>query len=387
MGALARGFAATIYPTPFRNRLERELDAIYPQSTPIGFASGRAALATALTVAMRATGRRVVVLPAYTATAVAAAAAVAGARVRLCDVDPTTLDFDRDDLSACVDEHTAAVVLGNLYGYPSDVADLGWVAERGALLIDDAAQALGGWDRGEPIGSRGQLGVLSFGRGKCVTTGKGGALLLHDVALRAHLDNGVPGTTSRGVQELLAAIGARVMASEAAFGLLSRLAGPRNGVWDDEPRFPIRGSSASANAMARDLAAAVAGERERRADVAGLWMRRLEEIRALEVIRPRERSRPAYLRCTALAADGGTRERLARELTRHGFPCVQPHSAALGQIEGFRRRWCEGRPTPLADELAERALALPCHARMTRSRVELASQVLAGAGRSIREAA
>jgi hypothetical protein len=264
VGALGRGCAGLIYPALYRGCLERELNAMFPQSVPIGFASGRAALATALIVAMRATGRRVVVLPAYTSFSVAAAAAVAGARVRLCDLDPTTLDFDRDDLAACVDEQTAAVVLGNLYGYPSDVADLDWVAGRGALLIDDAAQALGAWDRGKPVGSRGQLGVLSFGRGKCATTGKGGALLLQDPALRAHLDHETARTASRGLQELLVALAARLRSNTAAFGLLSRIGG-RNGQSAFRPGFAIRGASASSQAMALGLAAAVARRRETRA--------------------------------------------------------------------------------------------------------------------------
>jgi dTDP-4-amino-4,6-dideoxygalactose transaminase len=378
VGALGRGCAGLIYPALYRGCLERELNAMFPQSVPIGFASGRAALATALIVAMRATGRRVVVLPAYTSFSVAAAAAVAGARVRLCDLDPTTLDFDRDDLAACVDEQTAAVVLGNLYGYPSDVADLDWVAGRGALLIDDAAQALGAWDRGKPVGSRGQLGVLSFGRGKCATTGKGGALLLQDPALRAHLDHETARTASRGLQELLVALAARLRSNTAAFGLLSRISGGRNGQSVYRPGFAIRGASASSQAMALGLAAAVARRRETRAGVARLWMGGLQETGTVVVITPREESEPAYLRFPVLTADGGARERLSLALARHGFAFLQSYPTTLAAIEVFRRGWCEGRPTPSAQRLAERILALPCHARVMPTRVERASWVLAG---------
>ena len=45
------------------------------------------------------------------------------------------------------------------------------------MLIEDAAQAVGARIDGRPAGAVGRYGVLSFGRGKGVTGGRGGALL------------------------------------------------------------------------------------------------------------------------------------------------------------------------------------------------------------------
>lgn len=101
---------------------------------------------------MQATGRPNVVLPAFTSYSVAAAAARAGARAELCDLDPRSLQLDRNALRRCVRPRTAAVVLGNVFGLPDVTADLRRVREGGALLIDDAAQAFGATGDGRLVG-------------------------------------------------------------------------------------------------------------------------------------------------------------------------------------------------------------------------------------------
>jgi dTDP-4-amino-4,6-dideoxygalactose transaminase len=376
LGALTRGIAAIVRPGAFRGRLERELRTLYPRTDPVPFASGRAALATAIILAMRATGRRVVVLPAYTSYSVAAAAAMAGARVRLCDLDPDTLDFDRDDLRDCVDDNVAAVVLGNLYGYPSAIGDLRWVRERGVLLIDDAAQALGALDFGEPVGGRADLGVLSFGRGKCVTTGDGGALLVHDADLHAHFSNNGQLPPSRGLQQMLYATAVKLSSSLTVFGMLSRLPGARIGESVFEPEFEIRSAPASVDGLASDLPSAVWQQREMRTAVAELWTASLRDSRTVRLVTPREQSQPSYLRFPVLTSDSHTRERLIERLARRGFTYVKSYPTTLGQIEAFRRGWCDGRSTPKAEWFAERVIALPCHARVSPRRVRWAVKAL-----------
>ncbi len=374
LGALTRGAVALLRPSSFRGRLEHEVRTLFPRTHPVGFASGRAALAKALIVAMRATGRRVIVLPAYTSYSVAAAAAMAGARVRLCDIDPITLDFDRDDLRACVDDHVAAVVLGNLYGYPSRISDLRWVRERGIIVIDDAAQALGAIDVGDPVGSRGDLGVLSFGRGKCVTTGDGGALLVHTPALRAHLGNGGNEPT-RGAMELAMAAAVKLSSSVTMFGVMSRLPGAGIGESTFQPEFAMAPAPSSVNGLAADLTTCVWQQRETRTGVAELWMTALRDCPALRVIVPRGSTQPAYLRFPILATDVDARRRLTQRFARRGFTYVSSYPTTLGAIEAFRG-WCDERPTPKAEAFAECVMALPCHARVSRRRVARVAKLI-----------
>jgi len=127
-------------------------------------------------------GRDAVVLPAYCCYDVVTAAVGAGARVRLYDVDPETLGPDWASLEAALAAgDVAAVVAVHLYGLPVDMGRVSRLAAaHGALVIDDAAQGFGGSIDGRPLGALGALGVLSFGRGKGITGGGGGALLAND---------------------------------------------------------------------------------------------------------------------------------------------------------------------------------------------------------------
>ena len=61
--------------------------------------SGRAALAVLLAALREGSDRREVVMPAYTCFSVPSAVARAGLTIRLCDVDPKTLDLDQNALA------------------------------------------------------------------------------------------------------------------------------------------------------------------------------------------------------------------------------------------------------------------------------------------------
>jgi dTDP-4-amino-4,6-dideoxygalactose transaminase len=334
---------------------------MFPSTWVVPTSSGRAALAIALRAAMRATGRGRIVLPAYTSFSVAAAAAAAGARVDLCDLDHATLGLDRASLRECVGPDTAAVVLGNLYGYPDATADLAWLAGEGVLLIDDAAQALGATERGRAAGGRGDIGVLSFGRGKCVTLGEGGALLVTREDLRTVVEEMAPRRVALGAWAWLLAAATVACTSPLVFGLLSRLPGLRVGESWYEPWFPVAAASAVATGLARDLRQAVARQLETRRSVARRWDEVLGELPGLTRIRPADAAEPAYLRFPILAADHAVREDLASRLARARFTFVRSFPCALGKLEPFAQQHCENRITPFADQLADRVVALPCH--------------------------
>ncbi len=375
LGVVARGFQAAVRRSSHAGRLEREVSLLFPDTPVVSFATGRAALASAIRIALRVTGRRRVVLPAYTSYSVAAAAAAADARVCLCDLDPTTLDFDRDDLRKCVDGDTAAVVLGNLFGYPSRVDDLGWLRDRGVIVIDDAAQAVGALDRGLPVGGRGDLGILSFGRGKCVSTGDGGVLLVQRADLQPLPAERRP-AQSRGLRLCLMALAIWLSRSSIAFGLLSRVPGANIGASIYDPHFELRALPPSADGLAFNLAEAVRRHQDTRARVARMWMTALRGNRVVTWPASDSSTRPAYLRLPLFASDAETRERLVACLSETGFRFVRSYPTALGGIKQFRHAHCEDRATPAADGIADKLIALPCHAGVTPRDIGRAVRVL-----------
>jgi dTDP-4-amino-4,6-dideoxygalactose transaminase len=130
-----------------------------------------------------------VILPANTFFATAEAVVAAGARPVLADVDPATASIDPSSVTGLVGPRTAAVVAVHLYGHPADVASLGAVAaDRGLLLLEDAAQAMGATFGGRQVGSLGDAAAFSFFPTKLLGgLGEGGAVTTDDPALAARV--------------------------------------------------------------------------------------------------------------------------------------------------------------------------------------------------------
>lgn len=138
--------------------------------------SGTSALVCALRLAVQPGGT--VAFPGYACIDLAAAALRAGTRVRLYDIDPSTLSPDLDSVERVMQQGIDAIVVAHLFGYPADVDAVRVLASRhGVTIIEDAAQGAGATLHGRRLGSLGDLSVLSFGRGKGLCAGGGGALL------------------------------------------------------------------------------------------------------------------------------------------------------------------------------------------------------------------
>jgi dTDP-4-amino-4,6-dideoxygalactose transaminase len=119
-----------------------------------------------------------VALPAYACPDIGTAVIGADAGVLLYDVDPDTLEPDLASLRRAVRSGATHVVAVHLFGRLVDVGAIAEVAgEMGAVVIEDAAQHAGGTREGVRGGALADWSVLSFGRGKGLNAGGGGALL------------------------------------------------------------------------------------------------------------------------------------------------------------------------------------------------------------------
>jgi dTDP-4-amino-4,6-dideoxygalactose transaminase len=121
-----------------------------------------------------------VVLPSFTFVSTANAWVLRGATPVFADVDADTLCLDPARVADAVTPRTRAIVPVHYAGVGADMVALGEIARRaGALLVEDAAQAVGASRQGRALGAIGDLGCLSFHETKNVSCGEGGALLLN----------------------------------------------------------------------------------------------------------------------------------------------------------------------------------------------------------------
>ena len=122
-----------------------------------------------------------VIMPSYTFVSTANAIALRGAVPVFVDIRPDTLNIDENKIEAAITGKTRAIVPVHYAGVACEMDAVMAVAKKHDLMvIEDAAQALGAFYRGKPLGSIGQMAVFSFHETKNISSGEGGALVVNE---------------------------------------------------------------------------------------------------------------------------------------------------------------------------------------------------------------
>jgi len=141
--------------------------------------SGTGALDMAAILADAGPGDEVI-LPSFTFTSTANAWVLRGATPVFVDIREDTLNLDESRVSEAITERTRAIAPVHYGGVACDMEAIGEIASGcGAVVIEDAAQALGSSWRGRPLGSFGEAAALSFHETKNIVSGEGGALIVN----------------------------------------------------------------------------------------------------------------------------------------------------------------------------------------------------------------
>lgn len=165
------------YCGPNHAELEKQLREFHQVETAILCASGTAAIELALRGAKVGVGDEVI-LAAYDFKANFQNVLAVGATPVLVDVRPDDWQFDIQQLDAAFTDKTRAVLPSHLHGGLADVSSVKtWATKLGVTVIEDACQCPGALQAGRRVGSKGHIGVLSFGGSKLLSAGRGGALL------------------------------------------------------------------------------------------------------------------------------------------------------------------------------------------------------------------
>lgn len=122
-----------------------------------------------------------IIMPSFTFVSTANAFVLRGAVPVFVDVQADTLNLDPSLIEAAITPRTRAIAVVHYAGVSCDMDPIMEIARRhGLLVIEDAAQGLLSTYRGQPLGTIGDLGALSFHETKNVIAGEGGALLMRD---------------------------------------------------------------------------------------------------------------------------------------------------------------------------------------------------------------
>lgn len=138
---------------------------------------------SALWLGMKALGlKNAVTIPSLTCNAVLNAALNAGLNPIFADVDRETHNIDLSSVPERQLEEAEAVIVTHAYGHSADMDTINhYIKEYNLALIEDFAQATGGYFKNKILGSFGKISITSFYGPKVMTSGHGGAILTDDL--------------------------------------------------------------------------------------------------------------------------------------------------------------------------------------------------------------
>ncbi len=185
------GFVSSV--GQYVQEFERKLSEIHCCRHAVAVNSGTSALQIALKV-LGVRENDEVFIPALSFVATANAVTYVGAVPHFVDCDAGTLGIDVGSIAGAlkrlasrgsdglVNKETgrriAAIIPVHVFGHAVAMDALIEVCSRYNLpIVEDAAEAVGSAYNGRPLGTLGQMGILSFNGNKIVTTGGGGAIL------------------------------------------------------------------------------------------------------------------------------------------------------------------------------------------------------------------
>jgi perosamine synthetase len=292
-----------------------------------------------------------VIVADYTFPATGHAVRYTGAEPIFADVRPDIWTVDPAAVEAAITPRTVGVIAVDAFGQPADYDELRAITDhRGLWLLEDAACAVGASYKGRPTGSLADAACFSFHGRKGITCGEGGALTSDNPELLGHARKlrffGIESAFSRADSNDLPVpvfdeLGWNYKMSEIAAAIVS--------------------------AQLNKLPALLAARRR----VAGGYAELLAGVD--EVVLPVEVSDrktvwQSYVLTLAPRVDRG---RMAADLRARGIQCnIGTYASHLQPVYGGRGE------CPVSADVFRRHLAIPMHANLTDTHVEIVAKAV-----------
>src|SRR5574344_1567280 len=122
-----------------------------------------------------------VIVPSYTFVSSALAFVRQGAHIVFADSCNNNPNIDADKLETLITPKTKVIVPVHYAGVACDMDKIMEIANRNHILVvEDAAQAIDSYYKGQPLGSIGHMAAFSFHETKNIIAGEGGLLAIND---------------------------------------------------------------------------------------------------------------------------------------------------------------------------------------------------------------
>jgi dTDP-4-amino-4,6-dideoxygalactose transaminase len=216
---------------------------------------------------------------------------------------------------------------------------------------------MGGQSSAGPLGTLGDVGFFSLGRGKSVTAGSGGVILTRSrdiaAALAREYDELERPSAATGLEELARACAMSLFVRPWLYWIPAGLPFLRLGETHFDRDFPMRRMSAV-------NAGLLTGWRTRVTRANAIRARSSAHFRAALGLPAGEPPDIPYLRFPILMASRGERDRVHAAAASRGLGVSLMYPAPVNEIPDIRDRFA-GQSFPSARLIADRLLTLPTH--------------------------
>lgn len=122
-----------------------------------------------------------IIMPSYTFVSTANAFVLRGAVPVFVDIREDTLNINEELIEQAITEKTKAICVVHYAGVACEMDKILEIAKKHNLVVvEDAAQALGSYYKGKPLGTIGDIGCFSFHETKNIISGEGGAIIINN---------------------------------------------------------------------------------------------------------------------------------------------------------------------------------------------------------------
>lgn len=122
-----------------------------------------------------------IIMPSFTFVSTANAFVLRGAVPMFVDIKSDTLNIDENLIEKAITPRTKAICVVHYAGVSCEMDKIMEIAKKYNLyVIEDAAQGVGSFYKGKPLGTMGDMGCFSFHETKNIISGEGGALIINN---------------------------------------------------------------------------------------------------------------------------------------------------------------------------------------------------------------
>lgn len=375
-------------------RFKKELQEYFGVKHCFLVSSGKAALTIILKSYHKLhPDRNEVLIPAFCCYSVPSAIISAGLKIKLCDVNPETLDFDYSQLKELIAQSSPvksaalvstkhltgqeklkaqgnpkskllAILPVHLFGLASDIEQIKkLLVDPAVAVVEDAAQVMGTEQKGQKLGTIGDVGFFSLGRSKSISTVEGGIILTNNDKIAQQIKLQLVDISAYSLLELMKLLFQAFILSifqyPSFFWFPKSLPFLRVGDTIYDPEFKIRKLSRFQAGLAKNWKAKLFEFSKSRRNAASKWSSMLNST-GITYYSSGNSSLFNFIRYPIRLENGKTWEMALTHSEENGLGIQLTYPDSINGITELHTE-SEGKDFPAARKLAREILTLPVH--------------------------